>query len=236
MKGLNTIRNFILSRKGNSLLLATASAITATVGIYFFVFITSLSEDNKQRVTHLYNAYQMGISVQEKISGKDLKRNYFNPKRKKFLKQKQLHRRLNDSLHNGNFITLQDMIDLSLIVDAPDPTASAENSTESSYDLTNSGMLIIYLDIDGNEVTNDQTRVHNVSLFVNLAGNTYENRNAPYYDGDPFYYILMDPSQDATSGYQTTIDVQTKHITGILSNVDNGPQAETSVLLPQDND
>ena len=46
----------------------------------------------------------------------------------------------------------------------------------------------------------------------------------------------MDPSQDATSGYQTTIDVQTKHITGILSTIDNGPQAETSVLLPQDND
>ena len=30
---------------------------------YFFVAITALSETNKIRVTHLYNAYQMGLAV-----------------------------------------------------------------------------------------------------------------------------------------------------------------------------
>ena len=49
--------------------MATASAIAATMGIYFFVSLTALSEDSKQRVSHLYNAYIMGQSIHHIVSG-----------------------------------------------------------------------------------------------------------------------------------------------------------------------
>ena len=49
MKEKFRIPTLLKSDKGNSLLLATASAIAATMGIYFFVSLTALSEDSKQR-------------------------------------------------------------------------------------------------------------------------------------------------------------------------------------------
>ena len=68
--GLKKRLQFLLkSTKGNALLLATAGAIAATFSVYFFVSISTLSDDSKQRVTHLYNAYQMAISVKGKING-----------------------------------------------------------------------------------------------------------------------------------------------------------------------
>ena len=75
-----------------------------------------------------------------------------------------------------------------------------------------------------------------MASYVNLAGTTNSQSNAPYNAGTPFFYILMDNAQDSTNGYQTTIDVQNTHIKGILSKIEDGPQAETSVLLPQDNE
>ena len=47
----------------------------------------------------------------------------------------------------------------------------------------------------------------NLQLYVNLAGTTNTESNAPYDEGDPFYYILMDTSQSNTNGYEPTIDL-----------------------------
>ena len=71
MKILNKIKNFIhhflYNKEGNALMLVTASAIIGIMGIYFFISITTISQKDKERVAHLYNAYTMGISIDELV-------------------------------------------------------------------------------------------------------------------------------------------------------------------------
>jgi len=218
------------SKKGNALLLATAAAISATFSVYFFVSITTMSKEAKQRVTHLYNAYTMGISVEGKINGTDLDKTYFEDK----LPINELHA-LVTPFKNNDFVSLQTMVDEIVIVAADDPTATDRLGEKIPYDLANSGVLIKYIDDSGNVIADgaaDSTKVTGVHLFVNLAGTTNAvalGGNAPYVDGEPFYYILMD---DATAGTGQAATIDTKFTDGILSAIDGGPQPATSVLLP----
>ncbi|MGA0242003.1 MAG: hypothetical protein ACO3K7_03270 [Candidatus Marinamargulisbacteria bacterium] len=218
------------SKKGNALLLATAAAISATFSVYFFVSITTMSKEAKQRVTHLYNAYTMGISVEGKINGTDLDKTYFEDK----LPINELHA-LVTPFKNNDFVSLQTMVDEIVIVAADDPTATDRLGEKTPYDLENSGVLIKYIDDSGNVIANgaaDSTKVTGVHLFVNLAGTPNAadlGGNAPYVDGEPFYYILMD---DATAGTGQAVTIDTKFTDGILSAIDGGPQPATSVLLP----
>ena len=101
----NKILNFLNSKKGNALLLATAGAIAATFSVYFFVSLTTLSEDSKQRVAHLYNAYQMGQSIKAKIDGADI-----NQARLGAGDEDQIEAPVNELFHNGNFIKLSEMV------------------------------------------------------------------------------------------------------------------------------
>ena len=100
--------SFLKNRKGNSLLLATATAIATTMGIYFFVTLTSLSEDNKQRVSHLYNAYIIGQSIHNVISGGPENKDYFSNGQQISTFKHLL--RLDESFHNGEFVTLNTFI------------------------------------------------------------------------------------------------------------------------------
>ena len=99
------ILKMLNSKKGNALLLATAGAIAATFSVYFFVSLTTLSEDSKQRVAHLYNAYQMGQSLKAKIDGADI-----NQARLGSGTENDIEAPIDDLFHNGNFITLAQMV------------------------------------------------------------------------------------------------------------------------------
>jgi hypothetical protein len=231
MKHTQFMIQFLTNRAGNSLLLTTASAIGATMAIYFFVSLTALSEDSKQRVSHLYNAYIMGQSIHNVIRGGNENRDYFSDG--KTLSAFRHLLRLKSDFHNGEFVTLQTLIDLSIILDTLDATATSRSGTDTRYNTTSSGARIRYLDINGNVITNSSSMVHDVALFINLAGTSDANSNAPYADGDPFFYILMDPTESSATGYAATVDIAV-HSNGVLSSVDGGLQAEKSVLLPQD--
>ena len=220
------------SKKGSALLLATAGAIAATFSVYFFVSLTTLSEDSKQRVAHLYNAYQMGQSIKGKIDGADI-----NQARLGSGTEADIESPVSELFHNGNFITLKQMVKKAVIIVSDDPTATARSGVDTAYDIDNSGVLIKFADADGTVIadgTGGDTIVADVHLFVNLAGTADANTNAPYTAGEPFYYILMD---DVTAGFndatKRTIDL-TQFPTGILATNDGGPQAEVSVVLPQD--
>jgi len=233
MNLIKRVKNFIKSKKGNSLLLATVGAISATFGAYFFVAITTLSEDNKQRVTHLYNSYTIGVAVEAKINGTDESKTRLNNTEIR----EDIEEQINLVFHDGSFITLQDMIDHNIIAVGDDPTATDRLNDDTPYDLENSGALITYVDAVGDVIAEgDSTPVDDVLLLVNLAGtaDAIDASNAPYTAGDPFYYVLMDDSQMTTTGLDTTIDTDTYN--SILSSVNGGPQAETSVILPQDNE
>jgi hypothetical protein len=224
------------SKKGNALLLATAGAIAATFSVYFFVSLTTLSEDSKQRVAHLYNAYQMGQSLKGKIDGADVNQARLGTKN-----EDDIESPIDELFHNGNFITLKQMEKKAIIIVADDPTATSRVGVDTPYDLENSGVLIKYADATGAIITPTDTGsaldtiVADVQLFVNLAGTPDVDSNTPYADGQPFYYILMDATTAGLLADSHTIDL-TQFPTGILATNDGGPQAEVSVVLPQDDE
>ena len=224
------------SKKANALLLATAGAIAATFSVYFFVSITTLSEESKQRVAHLYNAYQMGQSVKAKIDGTDV-----NEVRLGNLTEEQIEISLTSNYQNSNVISLQTMIDDGIIVPAADPTQTARSGQDTDYLLDDSTVTIQYLDSNGDDITADDASgsiVHDVQLLVNLAGTAdADSGNGPYTTGEPFFYILMDENANgiALAANLVTIDDAVFEF-GILDQTDGGPQPENSVVLPQDYD
>ncbi len=224
------------SKKGNALLLATAGAIAATFSVYFFVSLTTLSEDSKQRVAHLYNAYQMGQSLKAKIDGADT-----NQARLGTANEDDIEAPIDDVFHNGKYISLAVMVKKAVIISADDPTATARAGVDMPYDLENSGVAIKYADADGNPIAPTETGlasdtlVADVQLFVNLAGTPDAASNSPYADGEAFYYILMETSNSGLTADDITVNL-TQFPAGILSTNDGGPQAEVSVVLPQDDE
>ena len=224
------------SKKGNALLLATAGAIAATFSVYFFVSLTTLSEDSKQRVAHLYNAYQMGQSLKGKIDGADINQARLGSKT-----EDDIEAPIDEVFHNGKFITLKTMVKKAIIIAADDPTATARGGVDTSYDLIKSGVLIKYADASGAVIAptttgnGSSTIVADVQLFVNLAGTPDADSNSPYTDGEPFYYILMDEGSASLTADDLTVDL-VQFPAGILATNDGGPQAEVSVVLPQDDE
>jgi len=224
------------SKKGNALLLATAGAIAATFSVYFFVSLTTLSEDSKQRVAHLYNAYQMGQSLKGKIDGADINQARLGSKT-----EDDIEAPIDDVFHNGKFISLKTMVKKAIIIAADDPTATARGGVDTPYDVNNSGVLIKYADASGAVITptatgaGTATIVADVQLFVNLAGTPDADSNSPYTAGEPFYYILMDADTAGLTAADHTVDL-VQFPAGILATNDGGPQAEVSVILPQDDE
>jgi len=248
--GLKKRLQFLLkSTKGNALLLATAGAIAATFSVYFFVSISTLSDDSKQRVTHLYNAYQMAISVKGKINGDSTQANKLDGTNT----EDDIEDSLDPLYHNGSFITLSEMVISSIIIVQNDPTTTSERGKKIPYDTANSGVLIKFANAtdeviapsDTNRAIEDRAnlaKVHDLHLFVNLAGTTdIDSRsNGPYTDGDPFFYVVMASDTDTGRTDGLTDDLKTVDLTqfptGMLATNQGGPQAETSVILPQDYD
>ena len=210
------LQYLLKSRKGNALLLATAGAIASTFAVYFFVSITTLSEESKQRVAHLYNAYTMGEAVKAKIEGEGLGINHLDGTQT----EPDIEEKLKDIYDNGSFVTLSELIEDRVIVVGMDPTQTQYRGTDIAYDHDVSGVLIKYADELGAIITpvgetDNQSRknlslVHDVHLFVNLAGNTdgtadgMGSDNGPYDLTSPFYYIVMasdaDISEDSETG------------------------------------
>jgi len=226
-------------KKGNALLLATAGAIAATFSVYFFISLTTLSSDSKQRVAHLYNAYQMGQSLKAKIDGADINEARLGVQGST---EDDIEAPIDDVFHNGKFITLKVMVKKAIIIATDDPTGTARVGSDTSYDLVNSGVLIKYADASGAVIAPTATAdgdagidVADVQLFVNLAGTPDVASNTPYTDGEPFYYILMDEVSAGLAASDITVDLA-QFPAGILATNDGGPQAEVSVILPQDDE
>ena len=245
------LQYLLKSRKGNALLLATAAAIASTFAVYFFVSITTLSDDSKQRVTHLYNAYTMGVTIKAKVAGEAIGFDMLNGDQT----EDDIEEGLKTIYHNGKFVTLEDMITDKAIVVQMDPTPTTRRGLDIPYDVENSGVLIKFADVNGEVIApTDESRdederlllpkVHDVHLFVNLAGTTNTDAtgagNSPYEAQEPFYYIVMasdtdigDDSETGLTDALKTIDL-TVFPTGILAENNGGPQAETSIILPID--
>ena len=246
---------FCKNKRGNTLLLVTAAAIFATFGVYFFTSITDLSRKEKERITHLYNAYQMGISIEGEIQRR--------------LESKGLEKKLQTDGGVDNYpitdfeqftdfssndtYTLNEMIHEKFIVTGYDPTATRILGENTLYDQDNTTIKIVF-DIGMDQVNADGVTIKTVSniyYYVNLAGqpvpSDVDNRtfetNAPYEDGDPFYYIVSYADDDANLEI-ADITLQSNengiyvYFLGVLDKTTNGsgPQPSIVVILPGDND
>jgi hypothetical protein len=173
----------------------------------------------------------MGQAIKAKIDGADI-----NQARLGGGTETEIESPIDDLFHNGNFVTLKEMVKKAIVISADDPTATARSGSDVGYDLDNSGALIKYADVDGNVIeanSGSTALVNDVQVFVNLAGTADATSNTPYDAGEPFYYILMETDNSALADSFITIDL-TQFPTGILATNDGGPQAEVSVILPQD--
>jgi hypothetical protein len=221
--------SYLKGKKGNALLLSVAAAIAATFGTYFFVAITALSETNKIRVTHLYNAYQMGLAVSAKIDGKDQNLNRVT---NGLHTVETLEAQLMAEFHNGEFITLQEMVDADVLAIGTDPTYGSDNIP---YDATLSGAEITFADANGAAIGDTTTQVAEILVAVNLAGtpNASITDTTTYATTDPFYYVVMSTTAGGalTGDAVLTATIPSSETISILRGT---PQAEGSVLLPVD--
>ena len=125
---MDKIKRF-LSKKGNALLIAMSSAIITTMSIFLFTVIINLSEDNKERIAHLYNAYQMGIGIKAVIEGTsiNLKRLTGNIE---YMKD-DIENSININLNHDSFVTLKQLTKLKIVTAKSDPTASKKQESPS---------------------------------------------------------------------------------------------------------
>ena len=222
------------NKRGNALLLATAGAIAATFAIYFFVALTALTQENKERVTHLYNAYQMGLAVKMKIIGNEVGDGEGNLD--KGLLPADLTAAVNDNFAPG-YISLKTMVSEGIIVIGDDVSAAKG----VPYNKTLSGVNIKYLESGGGEAgTNDP--VTDLQLLVNLAGTTDAtgNSDAKMGPGGAFFYVISHKIDGMSDEVKTAFDNATINIidaandfpTGILDETAGGPQGPTHTNHP----
>ena len=208
---IKLIKWFIKEEKGNALLLTSATAIVATMGIFFFTAIREMSMKNKERTTHLYNATIMALSIDTYISTYLGTLNY--PKNKltnNGVAQFSASELSNIvSLNNYDTLTLQELEENGYIIAHNDPTAQRELQEERSYDKLATKIKIIF--------KLDQTNnIEEINYLVNLAGSTYEN-NSPYATNEPFFYIVSF-SDDSGTGTYGNYDLANNDITLLTSN------------------
>jgi hypothetical protein len=229
---------FVTENRGNALLLTSATALIATMGMFFFTALRDMSVKNKERTTHLYNATVMAMSIDTYIG------TYLETL--PYPKNSLLHNgegqfsasELADitGIHDFDILSLSDLEKNGYIVSYNDPTALREGGHDKPYD-KNATKIKIEFELD------DVSKVIGIRYLVNLAGDVYED-NAPYSPGEPFFYIVSfsDDIDSGTYGDYNLTDNAITLTTGegyafdtILESNGEAPYAERTVILPGDN-
>lgn len=245
---MHYLNHFLSKKKGNAQLLVVAGAVFATMGIYFFVSLTSLDQESKERTAHLYNAYQMGISINALIKNRiftkgQLEVSYQDETGNNRFTKEEFEKYV--QLNSDTTFTLAEMINDEILMDSRDPTATRINAAPTTYDRNNTKVKVMFdMVIDHyNEYGDAIKKVVGVKYFVNLAGQPVPNStgisNAPYENNEPFYYLVSYADEEAGLT-QNDITLQEAGIIydGVLDTktFGVGPQANRVILLPGDVD
>ena len=236
--------NHSLEIKGNMQLLVVAGAIFSSMAIYFFVTLTAIDQEMKEKTAHLYNAYQMGISINALIKNRiftkgQLEVSYQDDEGENRFTKEEFQKYV--QLETDTIFTLGELINDELLLDARDPTATRINLAPTNYDRENTKIKVIFdMVVDHFDQNGDAVKkVVGVKYLVNLAGQPVPSEseigNAPYQEGDPFYYLVS--YEDAEAGLSfDDITLQTNGILydGVLdtSTFGVGPQATHVIILP----
>ena len=231
-------------KKGNALLLATAGAIAATFSVYFFISLTTLSADSKQRVAHLYNAYQMGISINALLKNRiftkgQLQVSYQDETGENRFTKEDFEKYV--QMEPDSVFRLLDLVNDEILLDSRDPTMSRLKSAPTSYDREKTTIKVVFdMVIDHyNEHGDAMKKVVGVKYFVNLAGQSVPASsklgNAPYEAGEPFYYLVSYADEDAGLTHNDiTLQDSGVMFDGVLDTqtFGVGPQASRVIILP----
>ena len=168
--------NFLANSSGNALLLSIAAAISAAFAIYFFVVVSSLQQKEKEQITHLYNAYQMSISIDAMIKNSiftkgrlevnfksaDGEHNYIKEEFEKFIAMGDTSHIYTTRTHCRAIYRICTRSHHQLVKQVP----------QAQYDKNNTkikvvfDMVLSHYDDEGNAIK----MVDNVFYYVNLAG------------------------------------------------------------------
>ena len=239
------IKNFIICKKGNALLLMIASTITATFGIFFFTSLTTLDRESQERVAHLYNAYQMGVSTNEMIQNRLFSKGKLEidfQKTNGSYKYTENEFEIYIELQNETILTLREMLKDDMITDSDDPTATRLRFEPTSYDRINTTLKVVFdmvidsYDNNGNVIK----KVGGINYLVNLAGYEVPSysafTNAPYSTGEPFYYLVSYSDTNANLNENNiTLKLDNVKFKGVLDTTTHGagPQPDKVILLPK---
>ena len=139
----NKLLFLLKSRRGNATLLAVITAIAATFSVYFFMSLTEMTNETKQRNTHLYNAYQLGLSVEGAIAGVAQGKDWLDGT----VSKAELDELMPGILEDGSFVTLADLEHHGYILPADDPTASIFSNSNIPYDSAATGAQITFANL-----------------------------------------------------------------------------------------
>lgn len=242
------IKKFTHTKHGNAQLLTMAGAIFATMAIYFFISITSMNTEDKERVAHLYNAYQMGLSVDALLKNRvytkgQLEVSYQDENGENRFTKEEFEKYV--TMETDTIFTLEELVSDEMLIDARDPTATRLNGQPIRYDQQKTtlkvvfDMVIDYYDENGDAVK----KVVDVEYFVNLAGQEVDTAtgltNDPYPAGSNFYYLVSYVDEEANL-YFDDITLRREGIVfnGVLdsSTFGTGPAPKNVVILPGDTD
>ncbi|MGA0242002.1 MAG: hypothetical protein ACO3K7_03265 [Candidatus Marinamargulisbacteria bacterium] len=194
---------FINEERGNALLLTTATALMATIGIFFFTALRQMSIKNKERTTHLYNASVMGMAIdgyiRTHLSTLPYPKNKLVNNNTAQFSPDELSQLVN--IDNFDILSLDDLEQNGYIVSHDDPTPLRELNLEQTYDKNATKIRIEFK-------LNDDNKIEDIYYLVNLAGAVYSNNNAPYSADEPFFYIVSftDDIGDGNYGSYDLID------------------------------
>jgi len=172
------------NKKGNALLIAASVAISATMGIYYFNVLAGINIIEREKITHLYNAYQMAAAIEatlnEASETSDALGN-FTVAELYAAKGDFISTSENAGLADGNnqYLSLRKMIADDIISVGLDPTIKRLGESNQGYDIDASGVQFAWLDNAGlpvidagcdplGETCDDVVR--GVKVKVNLAG------------------------------------------------------------------
>ena len=225
-------------------LLVMAGAIFSTMAIYFFVSLSSMDQETKERTAHLYNAYQMGISINALLKNRiftkgQLQVSYQDETGENRFTKEDFEKYV--QMEPDSVFRLLDLVNDEILLDSRDPTMSRLNSAPTAYDREKTTIKVVFdMVIDHyNEHGDAMKKVVGVKYFVNLAGQSVpassKLSNAPYEAGEPFYYLVSYADEDAGLTHNDiTLQDSGVMFDGVLDTqtLGVGPQASRVIILP----
>jgi len=189
---MRVVNRFCSDARGINSNLAVLGAASLTAG-YLFLSLTTLQIMDQEREAHYWNSVQMAMGLDNKIE--DMIHQYHDGVGDWTNRYTREEIAWMTAIYHKQQITLQTIVDDQLIHASNDPTRTRISESPKKYRFDASTVEVQYI------VNEDTDKVISIQYFVNIAGQPDFHNNAPYADGEPFFYIVShQPDPSVTGG------------------------------------